>query len=101
MISKTGIHALAAMTKLATLKPGEFAGAADIANEIGAPKNYLGKLLKSLAGNGMLISQKGFNGGFRLAKDADDISLFPQAAIGSEDGNIGNQMRPVFANHSA
>ncbi len=76
MISKTGIHALAAMTKLATLKPGEFAGAADIADEIGAPKNYLGKLLKSMAGNGMLISQKGFNGGFRLARSAEDISLF-------------------------
>lgn len=76
MISKTSIHALAAMTRMATLHQGEFAGAADIADEIGAPKNYLGKLLKVLAGNGILISQKGFKGGFRLAKNADDISLF-------------------------
>ncbi len=76
MISKTGIHALAALTKLATLTNGDYAGASDIADDIGAPRNYLGKLLKTLASNGLLVSQKGFNGGFRLAKDADDISLF-------------------------
>lgn len=76
MISKTGIHALTALTRMATLDKGEFAGAADIAREIGAPQNYLGKLLKTLAANGLLISQKGFNGGFRLARPADDISLF-------------------------
>lgn len=76
MISKTGIHALAALTKLATLPSGDYAGASDIADDIGAPKNYLGKLLKALASNGLLVSQKGFKGGFRLAKDADDISLF-------------------------
>jgi Rrf2 family iron-sulfur cluster assembly transcriptional regulator len=76
MISRTGIHALAALTRMATLKNGEFAGAADIAREIGAPQNYLGKLLKALAGNGLLVSQKGYNGGFRLARPADDISLF-------------------------
>ncbi len=76
MISKTGIHALAAVTRIAALQNGEFAGAADIAKEIGAPQNYLGKLLKILAGNGLLVSQKGFNGGFRLARAADEISLF-------------------------
>lgn len=76
MISKTGIHALTALTRMAILDKGEFAGAADIAREIGAPQNYLGKLLKTLAANGLLVSQKGFNGGFRLARPADDISLF-------------------------
>lgn len=76
MISKTGIHALAALTKLASLDKGEYAGAADIADEVGAPRNYLGKLLKTLADNGLLVSQKGFNGGFRLARAADEISLF-------------------------
>ncbi|MGB5105382.1 MAG: Rrf2 family transcriptional regulator [Candidatus Zixiibacteriota bacterium] len=76
MISKTGIHALAALTKLASLQLGEYAGASDIADEVGAPRNYLGKLLKLLANNGLLVSQKGFNGGFRLARAADEISLF-------------------------
>lgn len=76
MISKTGIHAAVAMTVMAQLKPGEFAGAAQIAKEIGAPQNYLGKLLNTLASEGLLQSQKGYGGGFRLAKPAKKISLF-------------------------
>ncbi len=76
MISKTGIHAALAMTFMAGLKPGEFAGAAQIAKEIGAPQNYLGKLLNTLSNAGLLQSQKGYGGGFRLAKPAKRISLF-------------------------
>lgn len=76
MISKTGIHGLMALAEMASLPEGHFAGAADIAKEIGAPQNYLGKLLKSLASNGLLVSQKGYNGGFRLARRADQISLY-------------------------
>lgn len=36
----------------------------------------LGKLLKALADHGLLESQKGKGGSFRLARDADRISLF-------------------------
>lgn len=76
MISKTAIHAAQALTVLARLQPGEFAGAVNIAREIGAPQNYLGKLLKTLAETGLLESQKGFGGGFRLAREAKKISLY-------------------------
>jgi Rrf2 family protein len=76
MISKTGIHAAMALALLARLAPGEYAGAASIAREIGAPQNYLGKLLKGLAGQGLVESQKGFGGGFRLARSPKKISLF-------------------------
>ncbi len=76
MISKTAIHAAQALTVLARLQPGEFAGAVNIAREIGAPQNYLGKLLKILAEAGLLESQKGFGGGFRLAREPKKISLY-------------------------
>jgi len=76
MISKTGIHATLAMALLAQLGPGEYAGASQIADEVGAPRNYLGKLLKDLAARGLLESQKGYGGGFRLALAPDRISLF-------------------------
>ena len=76
MISKTGIHATLALTFLAGLDPGEFAGAAQIADEVGAPRNYLGKLLKQLGEQGLLDSQKGYGGGFRLAKAPDKITLY-------------------------
>ena len=76
MISKTGIHALRALSALAKLPEGVYAGASDVAEEIGAPRNYLGKLLKTLADAGLLVSQKGKGGGFRLARDASQISLY-------------------------
>lgn len=76
MLSKTGLHAVRAVVALARLPDGAYAGAARVAREIGAPENYLGKLLKSLAEEGLLESQKGLGGGFRLARPAQDISLF-------------------------
>ena len=76
MISKTGVHATLALAFLSRLEPGAFAGAAQIAEEVGAPRNYLGKLLKQLAETGLLESQKGFGGGFRLSRPAEKITLY-------------------------
>jgi Rrf2 family protein len=75
MLSKTGLHAVRAIVALARLPEGAYGGAARIALEIGAPQNYLGKLLKALAAQGLLESQKGLGGGFRLARDPREISL--------------------------
>lgn len=75
MISKTATHALKAMTFLAE-QPGEFLGAASVAERIGAPQNYLGKLLHSLLQSGIVYSQRGSGGGFRLARPPEAISLF-------------------------
>jgi Rrf2 family protein len=75
VLSKTGLHAVRAVAALARLPDGAYAGAARIAQDIGAPQNYLGKLLKTLAEEGLLESQKGLGGGFRLARAARDISL--------------------------
>ena len=76
MISKTGIHATLALALMVRLAPDEYIGAGTIAEEIGAPRNYLGKLLQNLAGRGLVISQKGFAGGFRLARSAERISIY-------------------------
>ncbi|RPI10073.1 MAG: Rrf2 family transcriptional regulator [Zetaproteobacteria bacterium] len=75
MISKTGIHALRALAALARVSNGDYAGAADIAKTTGAPRNYLGKLLKTLSHAGLVESQKGKGGGFRLARDPGDMTL--------------------------
>ncbi len=76
MISKSAMHALTALTLLSKLSEGEYAGAAAIAKEIKAPQNYLGKLLQQLANEGIVTSQKGYGGGFRLARAADKIALY-------------------------
>jgi Rrf2 family nitric oxide-sensitive transcriptional repressor len=76
MIGKTGILALKALAVLANLPPGSYAGAGDIARKLKAPKNYLGKLLQSLAQQGVVTSQKGTGGGFQLACDPQSTNLF-------------------------
>lgn len=83
MISRSGIHAVRALTILASLGNGGFAGASAIAAEIGAPANYLGKLLQTLTHHGIVESRKGAGGGFRLARPPSKISLLD--AIGPID----------------
>jgi Rrf2 family protein len=75
VLTKTGLHAVRALVALAKLPAGSYAGAARIAHEIGAPQNYLGKLLKALAREGLVESQKGLGGGFRLTRDPQSITL--------------------------
>lgn len=75
MISKTGIHAIKALAALARLPEGHYAGAGAIAQEIDARANYLGKLLQMLSHHGLVVSQKGLGGGFRLGRDARQITL--------------------------
>lgn len=75
MISKTALHALKATVALAE-RPGEFQGASSIAERIGAPQNYLGKLLQGLIQSGVVNSLKGKGGGFKLAQPPEKISLF-------------------------
>ena len=79
MLSKTAIHTISALVSLAERPPGTYVGAGDLAREIAAPPNYLGKLLKGLGDQGLVESQKGKGGGFRLARPPAGISLFEVA----------------------
>jgi Rrf2 family protein len=67
------------MVALARLPEGAYAGAANIAEDIGAPPNYLSKLLRNLTNQGLVESQKGLGGGFRLARKAGLITLLDVA----------------------
>jgi len=76
MFSRTGIHAIKALTLIGKAPAGTRIGAGELAAKIGAPRNYLGKLMRKLARKGFLVSQKGVGGGFRLKKDASCITLW-------------------------
>jgi Rrf2 family protein len=76
MLSVTVQYALRAMVALASLPDGVLGCAACIAQRAAVPQNYLSKLLKQLARAGLLVSQKGLGGGFKLARPAAQISLF-------------------------
>ena len=74
MISNTAEYALRAIVHLATR-----AGTAHTAQQIAAitkvPPGYLSKVLQDLAKAGVVISQRGPNGGFTLARSPEAISV--------------------------
>lgn len=76
MISKTGIYGIRAMLALARLPRDEYVGAQRIAAQVDVPQSYLSKLLQTLARSGLVESQRGVTGGFRLARDPASISLY-------------------------
>jgi Rrf2 family protein len=64
-----------ACTILALIPPDAALPAARLAEYHGVPAAYMAKHLQSLAQAGVLESVPGRNGGYRLAKPADQISL--------------------------
>lgn len=51
-------------------------GAVFLANKLNIPKSFLAKIMQSLAKEGILESRKGAHGGFLLAKELDEITLY-------------------------
>jgi Rrf2 family protein len=73
-LTKKADYGLIALKHLA-LRPGsESASAKDIADCYGIPLPLLSKILQKLARNGFLRSEHGTNGGYRLARQAREIS---------------------------
>ncbi len=75
MLTQTSEYALRAMVFMARKGEPEYVGVKDIAEATGVPSNYLAKILQQLAKGGILESQKGFGGGFRIAQQLDKIKL--------------------------
>ena len=75
MISKTSEYALRAVLYLAESDAKGSVRASEIAEAIGVPANYLSKILHQLARSGILTSERGPAGGFRLAKPASELPL--------------------------
>ena len=76
MISKTSVQTIKALLELTHLPAGKAEGVGSIAKKIRVPQNYLGKVLQRLVREGILVSQKGLYGGFRLAKSPAQIRLY-------------------------
>jgi Rrf2 family transcriptional regulator, iron-sulfur cluster assembly transcription factor len=76
MLTRSATHAVRAMVALAGLEPGEYAQTARIAEATSIPRNYLAKILFLLSRRGLVESQRGLGGGFRLSRDALAISLY-------------------------
>lgn len=68
-------YSLRALSHLATLEPGSVAMARDVADATEIPPFFLAKILQDLARQGLLISQKGPTGGFRLKEAPEKVTL--------------------------
>jgi Rrf2 family transcriptional regulator, iron-sulfur cluster assembly transcription factor len=75
MISRSATYALRALTFMAAREPDEWSLNREIAAELTLPPQFLTKILRVLAAEGVLMSQRGRSGGFRLARPADQITL--------------------------
>ena len=75
MLSQTSEYALRAALALAAQPEGRSLGAGRLAVMLDIPQNYLSKTLHQLARAGVLESNRGKTGGFRLARPADRITL--------------------------
>lgn len=74
MLSKTAEYALRAMIFLAR-DSGTPVPAAEVAAGLDVPANYLSKILHTLSRAGVVESERGPRGGYRLARPADRISI--------------------------
>ena len=89
-LTKKADYGLIALRHLAVAKghasSRASASAKDIADSYGIPLPLLSKVLQKLARGGLLLSEQGTNGGYRLAREARDISALE--AIRVIDGPI-------------
>ena len=73
-LTKKTDYALVALSHLAA-RPGDLSSARSIASNSGVPLPVLTNILKLLAHAGVVESERGANGGYRLAKSPDAISV--------------------------
>src|SRR6202163_4292965 len=85
-LTKKADYGLIALRHLAVARPRASASAKDIADSYGIPLPLLSKVLQKLARGGLLVSEQGTNGGYRLAREASNISALE--AIRVIDGPI-------------
>lgn len=74
-LGKRGDYSVRAMLELARNQGGGLIRAQDIAEAMGIPPSYLPQLLARLVAAGLAQSVAGREGGYRLARPADQITL--------------------------
>ena len=75
-LTKKADYGLMALKYLAEQKDGDARSAKDIAEAYHIPPQLLAKILQTLAKTRLLVSHAGTNGGYALAKPANEISTF-------------------------
>lgn len=75
VLNQTAEYALRVAVHLASKDPEKLWRAAELAEHLNIPANYLSKILHQLTRAELLESRRGRDGGFRLARPAHEITL--------------------------
>lgn len=76
IVSTKGVYGLTAMLILAKEKEKDLLQIKEIAAKGEIPQNYLEQILVTLKKGGLVESIRGANGGYRLIKDVNKITVF-------------------------
>lgn len=76
MFSQATEYALRSLTEIARASDGQWVLAHDLAEQLRIPGHYLSKILQNLTRAGFLDSQRGRQGGFRLASGAEKLTVW-------------------------
>ena len=76
MLTQTADYALRALVYLAHDPDDGYHQTRDLAKALNVPSNYLGKILQLLGHARIVESQRGMNGGFRIARLPEQVRLF-------------------------
>jgi Rrf2 family protein len=88
-LTRAASYAVHALVFMAAQKDSKPVASHHIAQARGIPERFLLKVLKPLVSVNILLSIKGPNGGYRLARSAHDISLLE--VVEAVDGPIRGQ----------
>jgi Rrf2 family protein len=92
-LSRASSYALTYLAHLARTKPDAPVASHEVAREEGIPERMLMKVLKPLVGAGVLRSQKGPHGGYRLARTPKQVTLLE--VVEAVDGPLRALAEPV------
>lgn len=76
MLTQTADYALRALVYLAHSEEDGYHQTGDLAEALHIPANYLGKILQQLGHKLLVESQRGMNGGFRLARLPEQVRFY-------------------------
>jgi Rrf2 family protein len=74
-ITRTADYGVRVMSRLAGAPLGSRMTVAELAHESQSTVAFTGKILQRLVGARLVVSHRGFEGGFELARSADKITL--------------------------
>ncbi len=85
-LSKKTEYAIIALLDMASNGHDQLTTVKDLSQKYNIPRDLMGKVMQSLARNGLILSQQGVKGGYKIARPAAEINI--NVIIQAVDGPI-------------